>query len=151
MRMVVDLPAPFGPRKPTTWPRSTAKETWSTAVTPSNRLETPSTDRRGIRISERVYRRSDANHIDRHSSSPPEAGTPSLEGLEKRDDGVPVRDGECVEPVAHARGLAAVAFDRLLQRGGLPIMEEGLGVAQIEQGLGAEILGGRAAEADVGQ
>src|SRR5713101_8309164 len=43
--MVVDLPAPFGPRKPTTWPRSTAKETWSTAVTPSKRLVTPSTDR----------------------------------------------------------------------------------------------------------
>src|SRR6266540_454376 len=48
MRMVVDLPAPLGPRKPTTWPRSIAKETWSTAVTPSNRLETPSTERKGI-------------------------------------------------------------------------------------------------------
>src|SRR5262245_38631749 len=31
MRMVVDLPAPFGPRKPSTSPRSTAKETPSTA------------------------------------------------------------------------------------------------------------------------
>src|SRR5438445_13317082 len=69
--MVVDLPAPLGPRKPTTWPRSTANETWSTAVTPSNRLETASTERKGIRGSERVYGRSDANHTPRHSSRPP--------------------------------------------------------------------------------
>src|SRR6059058_3991048 len=71
MRMVVDFPAPLGPRNPTTWPRSTANETWSTAVTPSNRLETPSTERRGIQSRERVYRRSDANHIGPPSSSPP--------------------------------------------------------------------------------
>ena len=31
MRIVVDLPAPFGPRKPSTSPRSTEKETPSTA------------------------------------------------------------------------------------------------------------------------
>src|SRR5262245_13041808 len=31
MRMVVDLPAPFGPRKPSTSPRSTEKDTPSTA------------------------------------------------------------------------------------------------------------------------
>src|SRR5687767_12758392 len=31
MRMVVDLPAPFGPRKPSTSPRSTLKEMPSTA------------------------------------------------------------------------------------------------------------------------
>src|SRR3954471_23896987 len=31
IRMVVDLPAPFGPRKPSTSPRSTANETPSTA------------------------------------------------------------------------------------------------------------------------
>jgi hypothetical protein len=31
MRIVVDLPAPFGPRKPSTSPRSTANETPSTA------------------------------------------------------------------------------------------------------------------------
>ena len=42
-------------------------------------------------------------------------------------------------------------LDRLLQGGGLSVMEEGLGVAQIEQRLRAEILGGRNAEADVGQ
>src|SRR5215469_17189130 len=32
MRMVVVLPAPFGPRKPTICPFSTEKEIWSTAV-----------------------------------------------------------------------------------------------------------------------
>jgi hypothetical protein len=31
MRIVVDLPAPLGPRKPSTSPRSTLKETPSTA------------------------------------------------------------------------------------------------------------------------
>src|SRR5258708_22818881 len=31
MRMVVDLPAPFGPRKPSTSPRSTVNEMWSPA------------------------------------------------------------------------------------------------------------------------
>ena len=31
-RMVVDLPAPLGPRKPVTVPGSTVKEMWSTAV-----------------------------------------------------------------------------------------------------------------------
>src|SRR5215831_1493228 len=32
MRMVVVLPAPFGPRKPTICPFRTSKEMWSTAV-----------------------------------------------------------------------------------------------------------------------
>ena len=32
MRMVVVLPAPFGPRKPTMLPLRTSKEIWSTAV-----------------------------------------------------------------------------------------------------------------------
>ena len=32
MRMVVDLPAPFGPRKPVTWPALTVKLMWSTAI-----------------------------------------------------------------------------------------------------------------------
>jgi len=31
IRMVVDLPDPFGPRKPVTWPGATSKESWSTA------------------------------------------------------------------------------------------------------------------------
>src|SRR5215471_13771474 len=32
MRMVVDLPAPLGPRTPKIWPSRTRKEMWSTAV-----------------------------------------------------------------------------------------------------------------------
>src|SRR5574340_443298 len=36
MRMVVDLPAPLGPRKPNTWPFSTASETRSTATKSPN-------------------------------------------------------------------------------------------------------------------
>src|ERR1051325_727311 len=107
--MVVDFPAPVGPRNPSTGPRSTANETWSTAVTPSNRLETPSTDRRGIPTSECVYRRSDANHTGPPSSSPPAVPGVRLQGLEKRDDGVPVRDGEGLEAVADARGFPASA------------------------------------------
>jgi hypothetical protein len=31
-RIVVDLPAPFGPRKPVTWPRGTMKDRSSTAT-----------------------------------------------------------------------------------------------------------------------
>src|SRR6266516_3219760 len=43
VRRVVVFPAPFGPRKPTTVPRSTAKLNWSTASTWPNRLLSPST------------------------------------------------------------------------------------------------------------
>jgi hypothetical protein len=35
MRIVVDLPAPFGPRKPVTRPGWAVKETLSTAVKPA--------------------------------------------------------------------------------------------------------------------
>src|SRR5215468_10272433 len=38
MRMVVDLPAPFGPRKPNTSPRSTVNETSFTASLVPNAL-----------------------------------------------------------------------------------------------------------------
>src|SRR5260370_25634670 len=38
-RMVVVLPAPFGPRKPTIWPFSTSNEMWSTAVLRAYLLE----------------------------------------------------------------------------------------------------------------
>src|SRR5215510_5134374 len=37
IRIVVDLPLPFEPRKPNTSPRSTRKLTWSTAVNAPNR------------------------------------------------------------------------------------------------------------------
>ena len=42
MRIVVDLPAPFGPRKPSTSPRATPNETSSTAVKLPKRLVSPS-------------------------------------------------------------------------------------------------------------
>src|SRR5271155_48268 len=41
MRMVVDLPAPLGPRKPSTSPRATLKDTLSTAVKLPKRLVRP--------------------------------------------------------------------------------------------------------------
>ena len=40
--IVVVLPAPFGPRKPVTWPGRTVKLRLSTAVTEPNRLVTRS-------------------------------------------------------------------------------------------------------------
>src|SRR5579872_4631377 len=41
--MVVDLPAPLGPRKPSTWPRGTSKLRSSIAVRSPYRLVRPST------------------------------------------------------------------------------------------------------------
>jgi hypothetical protein len=40
-RIVVDLPAPFGPRKPVTWPGRTSKLSRSTAVVRPYRLVRP--------------------------------------------------------------------------------------------------------------
>src|ERR1039457_2713809 len=42
-RMVVVLPAPLGPRKPTIWPFSTSKEILSTATVRAYRLVRPCT------------------------------------------------------------------------------------------------------------
>src|SRR5579859_1240983 len=44
MRSVVDLPAPFGPRKPTTSPCPTSNETSSTATRSPYRFVRPETD-----------------------------------------------------------------------------------------------------------
>jgi len=41
-RMVVDLPAPFGPTKPVTWPGRTVNVIPSSACTGPNRLRSPS-------------------------------------------------------------------------------------------------------------
>src|SRR2546426_2353813 len=68
--MVVDLPAPFGPRNPTTWPRSTANDTWSTAVTPSKRLDTRSNERKDMGGEYVEDSGKDGNHPAPHSSSP---------------------------------------------------------------------------------
>src|ERR1700693_3308911 len=38
IRIVVDFPEPFGPRKPKTLPRGTSNETWSTATNERNFL-----------------------------------------------------------------------------------------------------------------
>src|SRR5256885_14401982 len=106
MRMVVDFPAPLGPRKPTTCPRSTANETWSTAVTPPNRLETPSTERKGIPASECVYRRWDANHTPGPSSRPPlQQGPP--ERLEERPHPRPLCRREPGAPAARSAASPA--------------------------------------------
>ena len=43
MRIVVLLPAPFGPRKPKKRPRATRNDTWSTAVWRRNFRVRPST------------------------------------------------------------------------------------------------------------
>ena len=42
IRIVVVLPAPFGPMNPSTWPRSTLNDTSSTACTPSKWRTSPS-------------------------------------------------------------------------------------------------------------
>ncbi len=42
MRIVVDLPAPLGPRKPTTWPLGTSKERPLSASVVPKRLVNPS-------------------------------------------------------------------------------------------------------------
>src|ERR1700730_3387288 len=47
-RIVVVLPAPFGPRKPVTWPGRTLKVSPSTAVTAPNRLTSWSTSIMGV-------------------------------------------------------------------------------------------------------
>src|SRR2546430_10849721 len=68
--MVVDWLARFGPRNHTTWPRSTANDTWSTAVTPSKRLETRSNERKDMGGEYVEDSGKDGNHPAPHSSSP---------------------------------------------------------------------------------
>src|SRR3954453_6192699 len=45
--IVVDLPAPLGPRNPKIWPGGTVSESWSTARVAENRLLNPSARRAG--------------------------------------------------------------------------------------------------------
>src|SRR2546428_1333368 len=79
--MVVDLPAPFGPRNPTTWPRSTANDTWSTAVTPSKRLDTRSNERKDMGGEDVEDSGKDGNHPAPHSSSPRFAAAGGADGF----------------------------------------------------------------------
>src|SRR5205823_423473 len=97
--MVVDLPAPFGPRNPTTWPRSTANDTWSTAVTPSKRLDTPSNERNDIGSVEDSGK--DGNHPAPHSSSPRVAA-----------GGVPVAYSDFKNAIRAARSAEGRALTR---------------------------------------
>src|SRR5882757_3696277 len=50
IRIVVDLPAPFGPRKPVTTPGRTVKVRWSTAVLSPYRLVSPCNSIMGARL-----------------------------------------------------------------------------------------------------
>src|SRR5579875_1479354 len=47
-RIAVVLPAPLGPRNPTTWPEGTEKESPSRAVTGPNRRVSPSSSKRPL-------------------------------------------------------------------------------------------------------
>src|SRR3989442_6447476 len=72
-----------------------------------------------------------------------------LQGLEKRYQCRAVGGRQSLEPVACAGGLAAVVLDRLLQRRRAAVVQKVLGVAQVEQRLGAEVGRRCEAEADV--
>src|SRR2546430_861369 len=148
--MVVDFPAPLGPRKPTTWPRSTANEIWSTAVTPPNRLDTASTVRKGIPASDCVIGGVMLiTHRVLHQG-PPYSKAP-LQRLEERHHRGPICCREPLEPVARSSAFPAVQLDRLLEAAGPSVVEERRGVTQVEQRFSTEILRGGDAEADVRQ
>src|SRR6266480_483211 len=142
MRIVVDLPAPLGPRKPTTWPRSTAKETWSTAVTPPNRLETPSRERKGIG--------GEMLTAPRRFLQAPAWGR-FLQRLKEGDERRAVGGRKRLETVARTGALAPVQLDGLLERGRPAVVQEMLGAAQVEERLGTKVRRGGEAEADIGQ
>src|SRR2546421_12522678 len=118
MRIVVDFPAPWGRRKPTTCPRSPAKETWSTAVTPPNRLETPSRARKGIG--------GEMLTAPRRFLQAPAWGR-FLQRLKEGDDRRTVGSRKRLETVARAGALAPVQLDRLFERGRPAVMQEMLG------------------------
>src|SRR5881396_1753049 len=103
--MVVDLPAPFGPRNPTTCPRSTAKDTWSTAVTPAKRLDTRSKERKDMGGECVEDSGEDGNHAAPDSSSPrfPAAGIATcLQRFQEGDQGGAIGGREGFEPVPGA-------------------------------------------------
>src|SRR3989449_6810476 len=100
------------------------------------------------------YSGEDANQQRPGCSSPrlPRAGRcRSLQGFQKRDQGVSVGRGQGLEAVAGAGRLAAVCLDRLPERRVPPVVQERLGVPEVEQRLGAELGRGRQAHADVGE
>src|SRR2546428_862706 len=78
-------------------------------------------------------------------------GGASSQRLEERDERAPLGWRERPEPVAGAGPFAAVRRDRLLQRRRTAVVQEALGVAQVDERLGAELRRRRPAEADVGE
>ena len=55
--MVVDLPAPLGPRKPKNWPGATLRLTFSTAVKSPNRRVRPEVEIAAVIASQRILER----------------------------------------------------------------------------------------------
>src|SRR5439155_6896003 len=120
----------------------TAKETWSTAVTPPNRLETPSRARKDIG--------GEMLTAPRRFLQAPARGR-FLQRLKEGDERRAVGGRQGLEAVARAGALAPVQLDRLLERGRPAVMQKMLGAAQVEERLGAKIRGGGEAETNVGQ
>src|SRR5437870_12848671 len=78
-------------------------------------------------------------------------GGASSQRIEERDERLAVGRRERPEAVAGAGPFAAVRRDRLLQRLLTSVVQEALGVAQVDERLGAELRRRRPAEADVGE
>ncbi len=86
IRIVVVLPAPFGPMKPSTWPRSTLNDTSSTARTPSKCRTRPSSCSIGsLMVAPRASRSRDESCRARSSCG--DAGLPERRALEHRQVG----------------------------------------------------------------
>src|SRR3972149_3097122 len=90
IRIVVDFPAPLGPRNPTTWPRSTVKEMSATAVTPPKDLLTP------VKVSSDMIVAGEVRHILIRAKQ-------SVQGADGR--GWTAREGDAIPLVSPARGL----------------------------------------------
>ena len=61
-RIVVDLPAPFGPTKPVTWPGRTVNVIPSSACTAPNRLRSPATSMVASMLDQARFRRDGGRH-----------------------------------------------------------------------------------------
>src|SRR6266436_3252832 len=79
IRMVVVLPAPLGPRKPTICPLSTLKEMWSTAVLRAYRLVSSLTV-----IMVFCLRKQDARSLNNPTSEDPLRGETACEEVGRR-------------------------------------------------------------------
>src|SRR5579863_3691834 len=119
-RMVVDLPAPFGPTKPVTWPGTTMNVIPSSASTDPNRLRSPVTsivasmlatlgNRTRPRRHAVVLSRAAAMSLSRGMEGPPQATGPSDAAvLASRDN------GSMKEPRGRATDGLGTGFGALL-------------------------------------